>query len=187
MAPARPPAPRIDAGWTLFSDRDGVINYRSAGDYVRDAAWLRYLPGVLGAYRRLGRRFGHVFVVTNQQAVGKGLMTEDDLRGVHDKLRADFAASGARLDHVYACCARAADGDPCRKPADGMARAALRDFPGVDLARSVMIGDSLSDMGFGRAIGALCVFVGEQWDAGDARVDVAFPSVREATGWLLGE
>ncbi len=177
--------PPVDGAWTFFCDRDGVLNYRSAGDYIRRASDLRWIPGALDGFCRLGARTARTFIVTNQQGVGKGVMTPDELDEVDTRTRAELGAAGARLDEIYYCTALASTNAPCRKPAPGMALQARRDFPGVDFARSFIVGDSLSDMGFGRAIGAYCIFVGEGSEADDPRVDAYLPSLYEAANWLL--
>ena len=148
------------SSWSLFLDRDGVLNRRLIGDYVKRPAEFEWLPGVIPALRRLRARFGRLLVVTNQQGVGKGLMTTDDLAAVHHRMRAQAAANGVTFDGVYACTALAGDGDPCRKPAPGMALQAQADFPEIDFARSVMVGDSPSDMSFGESLHMTCVGIG---------------------------
>ena len=152
--------PRIDAHWTLFLDRDGVLNRRLVGDYVKRPGEFVWLPGVLPALRLLTPRFGRTVVVTNQQGVGKGLMTQGDLDVIHGKMRQQAAFEHARIDAVYACTALAAAGDARRKPGTGMALEARADFPAIDFARSVMVGDSPSDMSFGESLHMTCVGIG---------------------------
>ena len=150
----------MDNAWTLFLDRDGVLNERILADYVRTPAQFRWLPGVLPALRFLTGRFGLIVIVTNQQGVGKGLMTEADLDVIHSKLRQQATYAGAQIDAIYACTKLAVEDPPCRKPRPGMAEQARREFPRIDFARSVMVGDTASDMGFGRSVGMHTVLVG---------------------------
>ena len=152
--------PAANATWALFLDRDGVLNRRLVGDYVKDPGEFEWLPGVLDALPVLRRRFRRMLVVTNQQGVGKGVMTSEDLGAVTDEMRRGAAAAGVHFDGVYVCTALAAAGDPCRKPGPGMAHQARADFPDIDFARSVMVGDSPSDMAFGRDLGMRCVGIG---------------------------
>ena len=85
-------------------------------------------------------------------------MTEDDLLSIHEQMLADIEASGGRVHKIYYCVAND-DAHPNRKPNAGMAKEALRDFPDIDLTRSIMVGNKLSDMQFGRNAGMHTVFV----------------------------
>ena len=129
----------------LFLDRDGILNKHLPGDYVRNWSMWEWLPGILEAMPVLAKRFKRIFIVTNQQGVGKGLMTEADLEDVHRHMLADIEAAGGRIDRVYVCIALESEKSPNRKPEIGMALQAQRDFPEVDFHRSVMVGDSKSD------------------------------------------
>jgi D-glycero-D-manno-heptose 1,7-bisphosphate phosphatase len=73
----------IDASWTLFLDRDGVVNKRLMNDYVKSVGEFELLPDVDEAIRLAGSVFGTIVVVTNQQGIGKGLMTERNLSDIH--------------------------------------------------------------------------------------------------------
>jgi histidinol-phosphate phosphatase family protein len=139
--------------WTLFLDRDGVLNRAGEGEYIRRPEDFELLPGVLDALAWLLPRFGRALVATNQQGVGKGLVSEADLAAVHGRLEALLAGRGLRLGAIYCCPHLHAAGCDCRKPAPGMALRAQGDFPEIDFARSLMIGDSLRDLQFGRAAG----------------------------------
>lgn len=149
----------IDSTWTLFLDRDGVINRRLPGDYVKRLDEFVFLDGVLPALAVFHRRFGRIIVVTNQQGIGKGLMTEAQVAAVHRYMLRAIRDSGGRIDAVYHCPALESAGDPCRKPRTGMALQAKADFPAIDFSRSLMVGDSLSDMEFGSALGMVNVLV----------------------------
>lgn len=129
----------------LFLDRDGILNKHLLGDYVRNWSMWEWLPGILEAMPVLAKRFKRIFIVTNQQGVGKGLMTEADLEDVHRHMLADIEAAGGRIDGVYVSTALESEKSPNRKPEIGMALQAQRDFPEVDFHRSVMVGDSKSD------------------------------------------
>ena len=149
---------------TLFLDRDGVLNRRLIDDYVKRPEEFEWLPGVLTALRWLRPRYRRMVVVTNQQGVGKGWMSEGDLTAVHEKMRREAASAGVTFDGVYVCTALAAAQDPCRKPAPGMAFQARADFPDIDFTQSVMVGDSPSDMSFGHDLGMRCIGIGERVD-----------------------
>ncbi|MCU0382039.1 MAG: HAD-IIIA family hydrolase, partial [Chitinophagaceae bacterium] len=93
----------IDRHWTLFLDRDGVINYEKEADYIRTPGEFRLYDGVIEAMARFSARFGYIFVVTNQKGIGKGLMTEQDLRDIHAYMRGLIEPAGGRIDRIYHC------------------------------------------------------------------------------------
>ena len=150
------PIGEIDSSWSLFLDRDGIINERIVDGYVQNPVQFVLLPKVKEAMARLRRRFGHIFLVTNQQGVGKGVMSEWDLAQVHGYMEAELEFP---FDHIYYCTALASANSPFRKPETGMAEQARRDFPSVDFSRSVMVGDAVSDMLFGERAGMYTVFI----------------------------
>jgi histidinol-phosphate phosphatase family protein len=137
----------------LFLDRDGVINRRIEGDYVRNQSQLELLPGAIDAIVRLGKQFRYVIVVTNQQGIGKGLMSAADVAKMHEYIIGQVQAVGGCIDRIYCCPSLASDNDPNRKPDIGMGLQAKRDFPDIDFSRSLMIGDSESDMLFAEKLG----------------------------------
>ncbi len=137
----------------LFLDRDGILNKHLPGDYVRNWNMWEWLPGVLEAMPLLAKHYQRIFIVTNQQGVGKGLMTEADLEDVHRHMLADIEAAGGRIDKVYVCTELESAHSPNRKPEIGMALQAKIDFPEVDFHRSVMVGDSASDELFAQRSG----------------------------------
>jgi len=149
---------QIDSSWTLFIDRDGVINNEITGQYVLTWDDFVFSEGVLKAFEILARNFGRMIVVSNQRGVGKGLMTEEDLTDIHQQMKAGIERSGGRIDQIYYCTEKE---DTCfyRKPNPGMAIKALKDFPEIDLQKSIMIGNKPSDMRFGRAADMHTVFL----------------------------
>ena len=150
----------VDRNWTLFLDRDGVINRRLPGDYVRNWEEFEFVEGVLPALRLLAALFGRIIVVSNQQGIGKGLMEETELALIHERMRGEVQAAGGRIDAIYFCPGLASDNPPCRKPNTGMALQARQDFPEIDFARSFMAGDTVSDMEFGARLGLVNVLIG---------------------------
>ena len=148
----------IDADWTLFLDRDGVINREKRDDYIRDAGEFEFLHGVPDALRALAAVFARIIVVTNQRGVGRGLMTQAQLDEIHARMTADIERAGGRIDATYWCTSTDPH-HPDRKPNPGMAWQARRAMPAIDFARSVMVGNSMSDMAFGRNAGMHTVFV----------------------------
>ncbi|NQU34849.1 MAG: HAD family hydrolase [Bacteroidetes bacterium] len=149
----------IDNSWTLFLDRDGVINKRIFGGYVTSPDYFEFLPGVLESINFFSKIFNRIIVITNQQGVGKGIMTEIELNVVHDYMISEISTFGGRVDSIYYCTDLAHSVDNCRKPSIKMAQIALENFPEIDLNKSIMIGDSLSDIEFGKNAGMKTVFV----------------------------
>ena len=152
----------INKDWTLFLDRDGVINERIYGDYILSPEGFNFLPGVLESMAVFATFFGKIFVVTNQQGVGKGLMPKTALEAIHKYMRQEITRVGGRLDGIYYCTDLASEKDHCRKPGTFMARQAKKDFPKVDFQKSIMVGDTESDMEFGRNSGMFNVLVGNE-------------------------
>lgn len=140
---------KITKAWTLFLDRDGVLNKRIIDDYVKKPKELEILPGVPKALEIFNQLFGTIVVVTNQQGIGKGLMTEEDLAIVHQKLLEGIENAGGRIDQFYFAPQLAKENHPDRKPGVGMGIRAKNDFPSIDFSKAIMIGDSESDIEFG--------------------------------------
>ena len=153
---------KVDESWTVFLDRDGVINKNIDGGYVTTFEEFEFLPDALVSLRFLGQVVGPVVVVTNQQGIGKELMTKDELYEIHDKMLEEVRANDGRIDRVYFCPDLEDDESPCRKPEVGMGLWAKRDFPQIDFNKSIMVGDKLSDMRFGLTLGMECFMVTEK-------------------------
>lgn len=149
---------QIDKSWTLFLDRDGVINHDKDNDYIRNWEEFRFYDTTLEAMAILEKHFGRIVVTTNQKGVGKGLMTVDDLNRIHKNMLIHIQKAGGRIDKVY-YCSDLEDDSVNRKPNPGMAYQAQQDFPEIDLSRSLIVGNRISDMGFGRNAGMHTVFV----------------------------
>ena len=145
--------------WTVFLDRDGVLNAKAPpDDYIKTWQEFAWLPGAQDALRTLQDRGLRLIVVTNQQGIAKGLVKLDALDDIHQHMEADLARAGVRLDGIYVCPHLAGTCD-CRKPEVGMFRAAQRDHRGLRFERSVVLGDSESDLEAGRRIGARTVYL----------------------------
>jgi len=150
---------KIDNTWTLFLDRDGVINQRTPGAYVTDIEEFEFIDGVLNALRFFATIFEKIVVVTNQQGVGKGLMTETQLVDIHAHMQVQIERADGRIDAIYYCPELAEDNPECRKPNTGMAHQAQADFPEIDFEKSIMVGDSATDMEFAFRLGMKTVFI----------------------------
>jgi len=149
--------------WTLFLDRDGVINKKIDG-YVTKPSEFEFLPGVLDSLVTLSTLFSKILVVTNQQGIGKGLMTHDDLHSVHSHMLRNVTLAGGRIDNIYYCPHLAYEDTPCRKPNPGMAFQAMEDYDDINFRESVMIGDSVSDITFGNMLKMITVRIADTKD-----------------------
>ena len=149
--------PRFDSA--LFLDRDGVINRQIVGGYVRNLSQLELLPGAIDAIVRLGKVFRYIIVVTNQQGVGKGLVSMADVDEIHSYIIEEVQKAGGYITKIYCCPSLESANDPNRKPGIGMGLQAKHDFPDIDFSRSLMIGDSMSDVLFAERLGMRSVFI----------------------------
>lgn len=145
-------------GPVIFLDRDGTIN-RDRKDAIRTPEQFTFHAGVKGALRTLRDLGYRLAVVTNQDAVAWGWITERALGRIHAKLLRELARTGITLENVYYCPHELDDRCPCRKPNAGMLLAACKDL-GVSPRDAWMIGDRPDDILAGKAIGALTAFVG---------------------------
>jgi D-glycero-D-manno-heptose 1,7-bisphosphate phosphatase len=134
----------------VFLDRDGVINVDRG--YVHRIEDFEFVPGIPFMLRELQLDGWRLVVVTNQSGIGRGLFTEDDYERVTQHMREQLAAHGVRLDGVYHCPHAPEQGCGCRKPAPGMLLRAAASL-GLDLSRSVLVGDKESDMQAAHAAG----------------------------------
>lgn len=165
----------VDKDWTLFLDRDGVINRRVIGGYVTSWDQFEFLPGVLDAIQILSSRFKYIFLITNQQGVGKGLMSMEELDLIHDKMCCFIENHGGCIDCILACPQLADDPDNYRKPKPDMAFMAQEICPDINLHKTVMVGDGITDVQFGKNAGTYTVFIGDE----NADADDSFNSLAE--------
>ncbi|HVG42603.1 MAG TPA: HAD-IIIA family hydrolase, partial [Chitinophagaceae bacterium] len=148
----------IDKSWTLFLDRDGVINEESVGNYILHWNDFIFSKGVLEAWKILSAKFGTIIIVSNQRGVGKMKMTEDDLSHIHIEMQKEVEGVGGHIDKIY-YCTDVDDKHFNRKPNPGMALQAVKDNPQIDLSKAIMVGNKPSDMRFGKAAGMYTVFL----------------------------
>lgn len=148
----------IDSTWTLFLDRDGVINHEKKSDYIYHYEEFVFHDRVNEALKTFSEIFGKIILVTNQRGVGRGLMTEDALLDIHKQMLAEIRNSGGRIDEIFYCTSTDNE-HPNRKPNPGMAYLAQKKFPPIDFKKSIMVGNTISDMLFGRNAGMYTVHV----------------------------
>ena len=171
----------IDQTWTLFLDRDGVINHDKDNDYIRNREEFRFYDDALEAIRILSGLFSHIIVVTNQKGVGKGLMTVADLEGIHSRMTNEIEETGGKISKIY-YAPDLSDDAINRKPNPGMALQAKHDFSHIDFSKSIIVGNRISDMGFGRNAGIHTVFVATthpETPFPDPLIDLRFNSLYE--------
>ncbi len=151
---------QIDKTWTLFLDRDGVINEESTTQFEYILKWeeFRFWKGSLEALKIFNEKFGKIIITTNQRCVGLGLITVEGLALIHKNMTTEIEKAGGRIDTIYF----APDTDresQNRKPNTGMALQAKANDPSIDFNKSIMVGNRVSDMGFGRNAGMNTVFL----------------------------
>lgn len=171
----------IDKQWSLFLDRDGIINYEKQDDYIRNWREFKFYEGAKDALKIFAKKFGKIFVVSNQRGIGKNLMTEEDLAIIHENMQRKIESAEGRIDGIYYCTAV----DPknfYRKPNPGMAFSAKEDFPEIDLSRSIIAGNKPSDMLFGKNAGMYSVYIASthpQTPFPHPDIDLRFNSIQD--------
>ncbi len=149
----------IDKSWTLFLDRDGVINDEKHLAYINTWDEFSFYDGVLEAIKIFSEKFGRIIIITNQRGIAKGLTLPENLTAIHDNLLKEVAKTGGKIDSIY-FCGDLDDSSSHRKPNTGMGLQAQIDFPDIDFGKTIMVGNTLSDMQFGRSLGvALTIFL----------------------------
>ncbi len=149
----------VDKTWSLFLDRDGVINVRKMNGYILTVDEFQFLPNVSESIAYFSAVFQHVFVVTNQQGIAKGLMSERNLLDIHDYMCNQIRENSGNISACYFAPELKSELNSLRKPNPGMALQAQSDFPAVDFEKSIMVGDTDSDIKFGKNLGMKTVRV----------------------------
>lgn len=143
----------------MFLDRDGILNEKMPeGQYVTQWHEFRVLPGVPEALRRLNEAGLRVIVVSNQRGIALALYTKEEVAAAHAKFQQLLKSAGAHIDAFFICPHDKGECN-CRKPLPGLFEQAVAQFPKITAKTSAMIGDSLSDIEFGRRLGMRTVFV----------------------------
>lgn len=167
----------------IFIDRDGVINQRRRDGYVLDWSQFRFMPGIREALKQLSTLQLPIIVISNQAAVGRGLLNLDGLREITARMQQALLKDGTVLTAAYYCPHRSEEQCCCRKPKPGLLFAAARDFD-IDLTRSVFIGDSTVDVKAAQSAGTRPLMFGD--DLGTMRSDLR-PRVAETAVALTAE
>ncbi len=149
---------KINKEWTLFLDRDGVINKEKKADYIKSVDEFIFYPEVKEAIKIFTDIFNRIIIVTNQKGIGKKIMSEKNLNSIHQFMLQEIELNSGKIDKIY-YCSDLEDSSPNRKPNAGMAFQAKNDFPEINFSKSIIAGNKLSDMQFGRNAGIATVFV----------------------------
>ena len=156
-------------------DRDGIIN-RMRPDYVKRWEEVEILPGSLETLARLSRGGCELIVLTNQSAIGRGLVSLETVRDIHARMASLVEERGGKIRAFLICPHTPADACDCRKPAPGLFLRA-RDELGIDLANAVMVGDQRSDVEAARAAGCRAILLDPDGDTA-RRPDAAWTTAR---------
>jgi histidinol-phosphate phosphatase family protein len=141
----------------VFLDRDGVIN-EERSDYVENWGEFRFLPGALEAIAELNRAGFPVFIVSNQSAINRGITSARNVESIHRRMLTEIEEAGGRVEAVLYCQHKPDEQCNCRKPRPGLLKKAANEH-GFELARCYLVGDKLSDIEAGRAVGCHCLLV----------------------------
>ncbi|MGH9727018.1 MAG: D-glycero-alpha-D-manno-heptose-1,7-bisphosphate 7-phosphatase [Candidatus Acidiferrales bacterium] len=140
----------------VFLDRDGTISEEMG--YVNHLSRFIIFPYAAAAIRRLNRAGLPVIVVTNQSGAARGFFPESLVDKVHEKMKVELAAGGARVDGIYYCPHIRDNNCSCRKPIPGMLEQAAREH-GLELSNSVLVSDRYDDISMGQSVGCRSILV----------------------------
>lgn len=175
----------------VFLDRDGVINRKAPeGDYIKSWDEFEFLPGVKEAIKKLNERGFLVIIVSNQRGIAKGVMTENDLKEIHSRMKSELKSVGAKVDDIYYCPHDVGDNCNCRKPKPGLLLKAAKEWD-IELSRSWMIGDQAPDIEAGKRAGCKTILIKDDLttsndaDLNKIKADLITTSLAEAVDKLL--
>tara|TARA_B110000444_G_scaffold163404_1_gene152740 strand:- start:49 stop:552 length:504 start_codon:yes stop_codon:yes gene_type:complete len=148
---------------TLFLDRDGVINVKLDGQYVKNTDEFEFMIGAETAISKLSKIFNRILIVTNQQGIAKGIMSDKDLDALHNYMLFELKKNGGLINKIYYCPHFDSERCNCRKPNPGMIQQAIIDFPEIEIEDSYLIGDSDTDIIAGNKMGLITVKVDSEY------------------------
>jgi histidinol-phosphate phosphatase family protein len=149
----------IDSSWCLFLDRDGVINERIWNGYVLNYEQFVFKANSLKALKFLTHYFSHTIIVTNQQCVSKNLITIKELDEIHDQMLTEITEHGGKINSIFAATEEKGEIPYRRKPNKKMGIEAQNQFPNIDFTKSIMVGDTDSDIEFGKNLGMKTILI----------------------------
>lgn len=175
----------------IFLDRDGVINRDPGfGDYIKSWDEFEFLPGSLGAIKKLSDNGYEIFVISNQAGVSRGLYSQESLDEITGNMLREIEDHGGRIRSVAYCIHMPEQGCNCRKPKTGMIERLTKGLE-IDFTNSYFIGDSRLDVGAGKNAGCktILLLTGKEDPAGiknwDAQPDFIKEDLKEAVEWVL--
>ena len=161
----------------FFFDRDGIVNTRIMCGYVTCVEEFSFLPDFFEVFRRIKEAQSLAVLITNQQGVGKGMMSEQALHAVHGHMQEELRnATGFAFDDIFYCPDLASVENSCRKPSPKMILDAVKRYD-IDTSQSWMIGDTLSDAQAARAAGVRSILIGDFDGEAGRCADRIFPSL----------
>jgi D-glycero-D-manno-heptose 1,7-bisphosphate phosphatase len=174
----------------LFLDRDGVINVEK--NYVCRPKDFEFVEGIFDLCRKAIAAGMAIVVVTNQAGIGRGYYSEKEFHHLSDWMCAQFLSNGVKIDAVYFCPFHPEYGvgqykmeSFDRKPNPGMILRAEKDL-GLDLARSALVGDRLSDIVAAKVAGVRhSIFLSEVDESAEPEPDIRLASLREIVDYLF--
>lgn len=168
----------------VFLDRDGVINevLSKRVKFVNTPQQFHLLKGVGPAIKQLNDAKFKVFVVTNQGGIGLGYMKEKILHAVHEKMEADLAVFGAKIDGIAYCAHKPHANCRCRKPKPQMLLDLAKEHE-IDLSESYLVGDRKPDIEAGRGAGVYTILVGNRDET--VQADQYFADLQKAAKWII--
>lgn len=140
-----------DVSGALFLDRDGVI-IENRSQYIRGWEDVEFIPRSLQALKFAASSARKIFIVTNQSAIGRGLITLEEAQDINRRIVSIVERTGGRIDGVFMCPHAPGEGCQCRKPSPGLLKQARKEHE-FDMKRSVLVGDAISDLRAGWAVG----------------------------------
>jgi D-glycero-D-manno-heptose 1,7-bisphosphate phosphatase len=176
----------------VFLDRDGTINVDSA-DYIKSRSEFEFIPGSIQAIRDLTHNGYTVIIITNQSALARKLVSPEELDAMHAMMCCEVASAGGDITDIFFCPHLPDDGCECRKPAPGLIDQASQKYD-IELADSIMVGDSAKDIACGRNAGCgktvlvksgLGRDVEKELMKKSIAADFVAQNLREAAGWIL--
>ncbi len=175
----------------LFLDRDGTINIEK--NFLKDPDDVELIPGAARTIREARKLDLKVIVVSNQSGIARGILTEENVKKVNERLVELLSEEGASVDAIYYCPhdANTENGCTCRKPNSGMFEIAKTEH-GIDFNCSIMIGDRMSDIEAGKRIGAKTVLVltgygaelQKSWDKKPDDIDIVVPTLYDSMTYI---
>jgi D-glycero-D-manno-heptose 1,7-bisphosphate phosphatase len=174
----------------IFLDRDGVI-IENRANYVRTWEDVEFFPQALTAMARLSKLPYKLIMVTNQSAVGRGIISLETAVSINNRVIEVVRGENGRIDGAYICPDAPSNNSPCRKPQPGMLLQAAEEHH-INISRSIMVGDAITDLNAGRNAGVLqsvILLTGrgkEQIKLPKATLSAPFPIYKDLTAFVDG-